>query len=571
MIVKNEEDWVEQSIESVISLVREVIIVDTGSTDRTLEKIERFNPTIIRSEWADHFGDARNLSLDAATSSWILVLDADERIAAEDLPLLSDLLDASYAGFSLNQRNYVTNSHLCGWARNVSDYAEGRDYPGYVDNPLIRLFRNEPRLRFHGAVHEIIDPTRLSKDLTFSSVPVVIHHYGKVRGEDRVAAKQQLYLRLGAKRLEEDPSNGKAYLDYGIQFQELGRHEDAREPFDKAFELTGNPMCLFYRAVSEKKMAEYVVAQGLLEKAAGLGLDTFDLHLELGNVWLARGKYKKALERYRACQEKSIENPVVTFNIGLTYRKMGELDKALRYYKRAASLDPGFVEPALELATLHTDAGEFSEASDILRRTADRHPEHRVTHLALAKAYLQLKKPDMAIATLEGRFEGDAVAESLLGAAYLDKDNCDDAARLLESAVRGDATLVDARINLGLVYGRQGEFSRAVRHLLHGYEKTGNQGLLSSLSLFEARAGLLDQALPHLDQVIESGIASHDHWICRGLILERKNLGAAAKEHYSLMAQEIPELRDWVREKSMALGPTTEPKQEVPSLPLREV
>ncbi len=569
MIVKNEEDWVEQAIESVISVVREVIIVDTGSTDRTLEKVERFAPRVIRREWADHFGDARNLSLDAATSTWILVLDADERVAAEDLPLVSEVLDTHHAGFNLNQRNYVSNSHLCGWSPNTSDYAEGRDYAGYVDNPLIRLFRNEPRLRFHGAVHEIIDPTRLPKNLTFSSLPVVIHHYGKVRGEDRVAAKQQLYLRLGAKKLQEDPSNGKAHLDYGIQFQELGRHAEAREPFKKAFELTGNPMCLFYRAVSEKKLEEYAVAQDLLERAAGLGLDTFDLHLEFGNVWLALGKFKKALARYRTCLAKSIENPVVTFNIGLTYRKMGKLDKARQYYQRAASLDPGFVEPALEQATLHTDAGECREAADILKRTADRHPEHRVTHLALAKAYLQLKEPDKAILTLRNRFDGDAVADSLLGAAYLDKDNCDDALKLLESAIRGDASLVDARINLGLVYGRQGEFARAVRHLRHGYEKTGNPSLLQSLSLFEARAGLLDEALPHLDQVIESGAASHDHWICRGLILERKNLDAAAREHYSLMAKEIPELRDWVREKSMGLGPVQELGPR--SLPTREL
>ena len=569
MIVKNEEDWVEQAIESVISVVREVIIVDTGSSDRTLEKVERFNPRVIQSEWADHFGDARNLSLDAATSTWILVLDADERIAAEDLPLVSEALETHYAGFNLNQRNYVTNSHLCGWTRNASDYAEGRDYPGYVDNPLIRLFRNERRLRFHGAVHEIIDPTRLPKDRKFGILPVVIHHYGKVRGEDRVAAKQQLYLRLGARKLEEDPSNGKAYLDYGIQFQELGRHAEAREPFEKAFELTGNPMCLFYRAVSEKKMEQYVVAQDLLERAAGLGLDTFDLHLEFGNVWLALGKFGKALARYQTCLEKSIENPVVTFNIGLTYRKMGKLDKARQYYQRAASLDSGFIEPALDLATLHTDAGECREAADILKQTADRHPEHRVARLALAKAYLQLKKPDMAIQTLEDRCEGDPVGESLLGAAYLDQDNCDDAVKLLESAIRSDASLVDARINLGLVYGRQGEFARAVRHLRHGYEKTGNPSLLESLSLFEARAGLIDEALPHLDQVIESGTASHDHWICRGLILERKNLDAEARAHYSLMAEEIPELRDWVREKNIALGPVQELGPR--SLPTREL
>jgi glycosyltransferase involved in cell wall biosynthesis len=239
MILKNEEDWVEKAISSVISLVDEVILVDTGSTDKTLDRAARFNPRIIKAEWTDHFGDARNISLEEANCSWILVLDADECISGTDIALMKKAVSGKADGFQLIQRNYVHQNQVHGWEANNSDYEEGRPYPGYVDNPLIRLFRNDPKLRFQGAVHEIIDPTRLPETLEFSNLPVVIHHFGKVRGEDRVKAKQRLYLKLGQQKLKDDPRNSKAYLDLGIQFQELGQHAESREYFLKSFDMGG--------------------------------------------------------------------------------------------------------------------------------------------------------------------------------------------------------------------------------------------------------------------------------------------------------------------------------------------
>ena len=556
MIVKNEEDWVEQAIDSVISLVHEVIIVYTGSTDQTLERVKRFKPRVIHSEWKDHFGDARNISLDAARYSWILVLDADECIAPTDLRLLQEAMDEPDHGHHLTQRNYVYQNHVHGWERNMAAYEEGREYPGYVDNPLIRFFRTDPELRFHGAVHEIVDPTRLPKRFSFSNLPVVIHHYGKVLGHERVLAKQHLYLRLGKKKLQQDPTNAKAQMDYGIQLQELGRHDEAREPFLKAFEMGGNPASLLHCAVSEKTLEGFGSAAELLEKAARHGLDSFELHLERGNVQLALGEFGKAQDAYWTCLERSVGSPVATFNIGLTYKKMGKLGKAETYYERARSLDPAFVEPALDLAGLRTDVGRFREAADILEPIVNTNPERRESRLALAKTYLLLKQPEDAITLLENRFDDDPVAESLRGAAHLEAGNYDVAREHLENAIRADASLVDARINVSHVYGHTGEFARAVRHLRRGFEKTGNSTLLPALSIYEARAGLLDDALAHLDEVIRSDQATNDHWIYRGLILEQKQLWEEARAHYRTMAQRLPELVDWVGEKLQSLRGT---------------
>ena len=100
MIVKNEEDWVDGAVQSVRSIVNEVIIVDTGSTDSTLNRIEELGAKVLKSKWKDSFAQARNVSLAEAKEDWILVLDADERVAARDLPYIKDAAQSGAAARS---------------------------------------------------------------------------------------------------------------------------------------------------------------------------------------------------------------------------------------------------------------------------------------------------------------------------------------------------------------------------------------------------------------------------------------------------------------------------------------
>jgi tetratricopeptide (TPR) repeat protein len=281
------------------------------------------------------------------------------------------------------------------------------------------------------AVHEIIDPNRVPSHFKFSTIQAVIHHYGKVRGEERVQAKQRFYLALGLKKIEEEPANAKAYFDLGIQYQELGRHAEACACFDQTFAMTRLPAALLYWAMSEKNLGHYESAAGLLSRALRLGLDTFEVHLELGNVTLAQGELTKAGTEYEKCLEIKRNNPVATFNRGLALRKMGDVLGAVKFYERALKLDPAFREPALELAVL----------------------------------YIQANKPDQALQVLGRLVNVDAVVLSLTGAALLQKGDLDEAKKHLEAALKRDRTNIDARHNLARVYTRKGDHARAARYL----------------------------------------------------------------------------------------------------------
>ena len=466
MIVKNEEDWIENALHSVRSVVDEIIIADTGSTDSTIERARRFSAKVVHFKWTDSFADARNFTLAKARHPWILVLDADECIAARDLPLIREAVKQPIDGYHLNQRNYVFGNQIVDWTPNSGEYEEGKSYPGYLDNPLIRLFRSHPDIRFLGAVHEIVDPSRMKQGLRFDSLPVVLHHYGKVRDAERIAFKQRFYLDLGKKKIQEDGANPKAHFDLGIQYQELQRHNEAVECFEKTFEMSRMPIALLYAAISEKICGRYERALELLQRTRKLGFNTFEVHLELGNVQLALNHQKEALSEYKQCLNMKPENPIAVFNFGFALRKMGDLAGAQTWYCRALELDPTFKTAALELAIIHATNGKHSDAEGLLCPLLDKNPDFREARLTLAKTYIQSNQCTKALATLELTSTDDAVARSLFGAALLQQGNIDEAQNHLEWAMRHDRSLVDARINLSYIYSQKGDFGKAERFRL---------------------------------------------------------------------------------------------------------
>ena len=133
MIAKNEEKYLEQCLRSVKDIVDEIIIVDTGSTDKTKEIAKKFNAKIFDFKWVDDFSAARNESIRHATKDWILVLDADEIVEKKDIDKIKNLIENSdhFAGFQLEQRSYI-NNHFEGAVKNDSDFELVKNYKFYT-------------------------------------------------------------------------------------------------------------------------------------------------------------------------------------------------------------------------------------------------------------------------------------------------------------------------------------------------------------------------------------------------------------------------------------------------------
>ena len=172
MIVKNEERFLGQCLASVKDIADELIVIDTGSTDRTVEIAREHGAQVGYFEWCNDFAAARNASIASANGDWILFLDADEELSLIEKALLPQLLNQTLV--SLYRLPFI-NTHTGGKSKS------------YVS----RLFRNLPGLKFFGIVHEEV-LTYVEKicshwqlDIEFCNLQILHHGYEPTVRQER--------------------------------------------------------------------------------------------------------------------------------------------------------------------------------------------------------------------------------------------------------------------------------------------------------------------------------------------------------------------------------------------------
>jgi tetratricopeptide (TPR) repeat protein len=228
MIIKNEERWLPQCLEAAKPFVDEIVIVDTGSVDTSVEIAKSFGATVIELPWDHDFATAKNAALEKATKEWILVLDADERIAAEDFKRLRELIERPTAdAFKLELRNYVQQLGLGCIACVPSE--QTMHAQAYRPIKMVRLFRNKPTYRFENRVHELVEHTIEKAGGKLGETAIPVHHYGILFAN--VKHKTRYYAWLTFKQLTEDPKNVRALYMAGQFMHERGKIAQALDYF----------------------------------------------------------------------------------------------------------------------------------------------------------------------------------------------------------------------------------------------------------------------------------------------------------------------------------------------------
>ena len=181
MIVKDEEEFIGGCLESVRGIVDEIVVVDTGSTDKTIEIARNAGAQVLQENWNGDFACARNRSLEACTGRWVLYLDADERlVAGQKEKILGLLAVPKVDAYQILVRSALS---LKGGKRAV----QVMPYP--------RLFRRKEGVRFERPVHEQIAPSILRRGGKIVPADVVIEHLGYDQGFD--VLKQKVLRNLG--------------------------------------------------------------------------------------------------------------------------------------------------------------------------------------------------------------------------------------------------------------------------------------------------------------------------------------------------------------------------------------
>ena len=161
MIVKNEEKFLSNCLKSIENFVNEIIIVDTGSTDKTIEIAKSFNSKLYYYEWDDNFSNARNFSIEKATMDWILVLDADETLSTIDQKIISKEINSK-----INNVAYMLNT--------INESSTGVDIQSFVP----RLFPNHKNIYFKNPIHEQITESLEKINFNLVKSKAKINHVG---------------------------------------------------------------------------------------------------------------------------------------------------------------------------------------------------------------------------------------------------------------------------------------------------------------------------------------------------------------------------------------------------------
>lgn len=229
LIVKDEAELVTELLERHRGLYDAAVVVDTGSRDDTAVRAREVGARVVSYPWCDDFAAARNAGLDSIHEGWLLILDADERIARVDFPRLRQAMAVPEpCCYLFPQRNYTTSSRHPEWRPTEGGYpAEEAGQTGHVTAHNARLFPSHPGLRYQGRVHETVEPAALRLGWEVRVLDVPIHHYGHVRSADVLSRRQELYGRLVRAKHRDDPEDSRTCLEMARRLLEEGKREQA--------------------------------------------------------------------------------------------------------------------------------------------------------------------------------------------------------------------------------------------------------------------------------------------------------------------------------------------------------
>ena len=184
MIVRDEADRIARCVQRHLALAGEILVVDTGSKDKTPGLAREAGARVVEFEWRDDFAAARNASLQAALGRWALILDADEWIEEEDFAKVRELCGegAPEAAYTVATRTYMNDAAQIGWEPCAKPPADAADFTGFLTTWKVRLFPLRPDIRFEGEIHELVERSVERAGLRILPCGAVVHHRQSERG-----------------------------------------------------------------------------------------------------------------------------------------------------------------------------------------------------------------------------------------------------------------------------------------------------------------------------------------------------------------------------------------------------
>ncbi|BAZ38044.1 glycosyl transferase family protein [Calothrix sp. NIES-4101] len=376
-IVKNEEATLAKCLNSAKSIVDEIVVLDTGSTDKTMAIAQKLGANVYQYPWNNDFSAARNEALKYVTGDWVLVLDADETLTPRIKSHIRQVMEMP---------EYILI--------NLLRYEVGANQSPY--SMVSRLFRKHPAIKFTRPYHAIVDDSiseilRQEPDWQIGHLETVaILHQGY---QQEIINKQNKFAQAQAAMesfIATNPNDPYVCNKLGALYVELGKVGEGIE----------------------------LLQRGIASKQANMDL-MYELHYHLGIAYNRHQDIRKSISHYQAAI-KLIVTPILKLgaynNLGNLLKSLGDLRSAKSAYEMTIRIDPNFATGyynlgmTLKAMGLFTDAiAAYQRAIALNRNYADAYQNLGVTWLKIGNQKASLAAFNKAISLHEKNNPSEAM------------------------------------------------------------------------------------------------------------------------------------------------------------------
>jgi len=554
MIVKNEEELLPECLESIRDWVTEIVVVDTGSTDRTVEIAEEYGARVYHQKWENNFSKHRNYSIELAECDWVFIIDADERFVLDDVLLIKDVMRrGEFEMISVSVYN---------------EYSHDKDLVTFSNS--VRFFKRDLNLRYSGIVHNEL---QLAQSKQVLRTPARLRHLGYGLTTEQMEQKFKRTRELIQQQLKENPDNVFALFNYAQLLRGASNavvKENMAEIIKAAarvVELTSpdepetqhlHLMCLNHLAAAYLIEKNYEAARKYAQAALDIRPDYLDAIIHLAFVYYELKDYEAGIvqfEKYLKAQADfdgwketlpiilacSHSRDLAYSHIGILYELSGETEAARQNYLKALEITPGYketatwlgrsylaegdlenaekyfqhqlnhsaatVEALLGLASIHEERREMTEAERLLAQATECFPDNSTVFLVAGKFQLRSAHNARAIAFFDRAIEIGEETRPLavkIANACFESARFEQAAHYYRQAIEAGEPSSELHNDLGNCHFKQEEFSEAESQYLKACDITPTiPQAYRNLGLTQTRLGKSEQAISALSRYLE--------------------------------------------------------------------
>ncbi len=340
IIAKNEEKNIAKCLKSLKPYPFEIVVVDTGSSDRTKEIARSFTEHVYDFVWRDDFAAAKNFAVSCASNPCVMVLDSDEYIQHLDAEQFFKLIALHPEDVGRIQRiNILTRKN---------EVQEKKEW-------INRIFYKE-RYHYEGRIHEQVEAFDQQEYKTYQ-VPLVIGHTGYDLPDDKKREKAYRNINLLKQELEILSASGDEEKTPYILYQ-LGKghymakeYAPACEYFSRGLSYDLNPKLEYvidmvetygYALINSDQAAQAL----FFENIYGEFGTTADFQFLMGLIYMNNARFADAIEEFhkaaghKACKTAGVNSYAAWYNVGVIYECQNEIQKAISYYEKCKEYPP---------------------------------------------------------------------------------------------------------------------------------------------------------------------------------------------------------------------------------------